>query len=128
MTDKTNLKDFISDLSTCSVINSQNVEVTVTRVVSLRSFVCFTWFGWQNLSLFKIMPLGQSAWFILASEWLSTQCWNQILHTELVEEQIDKSSGKATGFPLYSSSLHKCMIYPLVYTIHADPFQKLAKA
>lgn len=48
------------------MINSQNLEVTVMRVVSLSSFVCFTWFGWQNLSLFKIMPLGLSAWFILS--------------------------------------------------------------
>lgn len=105
MSDKTNLKDFISDLSKCSMINSQNLEVTVMRVVSLSSFVCFTWFGWQNLSLFKIIPLGLPAWFILASEWLSTQCWNQMLHIELVEEQIDKSSRKATSFPLYSSTL-----------------------
>lgn len=104
MTDRPNLKDFISDLSKCSMINSQNLEVTVMRVVTLSSFVCFTWFGWQNLSLFKIMPLGLSAGSILASEWLSTQRWNQTLHVELAEEQIDKSSGKATGFSLYSST------------------------
>lgn len=105
MTDKANLRDFISDLSKCSMINSQNLEVTVMRVVSLSSFVFFTWFGWQNLSLFKIMPLGLSAWFILSSEWLSTQRWNHVLRTELLLEQIDRSSGKATSFPLYYGTL-----------------------
>lgn len=68
MTDKPNLKGFISDLSKHSMINSQNLVVTVMRVVSLSSFVCFTWFGWQNLSVCKIRPLGISAQFILASE------------------------------------------------------------
>lgn len=105
MTDKANLKDFISDLSKCSMINSQNLEVTVMRAVSLSSFVCFTWFGWQNLSLFKIMPLGLSAWFILSSEWFSTQCWNHVLLTEMVLEQIDMTAGKATSFPTYYGTL-----------------------
>lgn len=130
MTDKANLKDFISDLSKCSMINSQNLEVTVMRIVSLSSFVCFTWFGWQNLSMFKIMPLGLSAWFILSSEWLSSQFWNHVLLTEMILEQIHLTSGKDTNFYFImvpSPSLHRCMIYPLVCTTHTDLFQKPEK-
>lgn len=51
MIDKAKLKDFISDLSKCIMSSSQSLEVTVVRVVSLSLFVCFTWFGWQNLCL-----------------------------------------------------------------------------
>lgn len=119
MTDKANLRDFISDLSKCNMINSQNLEVTVMRVVSLSSFVCFTWFGWQNLSLFKIMPLGLSAWFILSSEWLSSQRWNHVLRTELLLEQIDRSSGKATSFPLYHGTLPwSAQVYDLSFCVY----------
>lgn len=119
MTDKANLKDFISDLSNCSMINSQNLEVTVMRVVSLRSFVCFTWFGWQNLSLFKIMPLGLSAWFILSSEWLSTQCWNYILLAEMVLQQRDVISEKATSLPLHYGTLpQSAQVYDLSISVY----------
>lgn len=101
------------------MINSQNLEVTVMRVVSLSSFVCFTWFGWQNLSLFEIMPLGLCAWFILSSEWLSTQCWNHELLTEMVLEQIDRSSGKATSFPLNCGTLPwSAQVYDLSFSVY----------
>lgn len=66
--DKPNLKGFIGDMSKHSMINSENIEVTAIKVVSFSSFVCFTWFGWQSLSLFKSMLLGLTTSFISVSE------------------------------------------------------------
>lgn len=116
MIDKANLKDFISDLSKCITSSSQSLEVTVMRVVSLSLFVYLVWLA---KPLFKIVLPGLSVWFILASEWLSSQCCNQILHIELAAKPIDKSSGKATSFPLYSSILpESAQVYDLSFSIN----------
>jgi len=55
----------------------------------------------------------------LASEWLSSGCWDQILHVELVEEQIGKTPGRATGSLLCSSTLPwSAQVYSLSFSLY----------